>query len=134
MFAAFASIAMLLATCGLYGVTSYAVSRRAREIGVRIALGADTRAVWWAIAGPTLRQLAIGLVPGTAGAAAVATILPAMLVGIGGANVPAFIGVAIALMTAGLAASALPARRALRLDPTIALQAEGSCCAGGTAN
>jgi len=47
-----------------------------------------------------------------------------MLVGIGGANVPAFIGVAIALMTAGLAASALPARRALRLDPTIALQAE----------
>ena len=124
MFAAFASIAMLLATCGLYGVTSYAVSRRAREIGVRIALGADTRAVWWAIAGTTLRQLAIGLALGTAGAAAVATILPAMLVGIGGANVPAFVGVAIVLIAAGLVASALPARRALRLDPTIALQAE----------
>ena len=69
-------------------------------------------------------NLPSGLCFGTAGAAAVATILPAMLVGIGGANVPAFIGVAIALMTAGLAASALPARRALRLDPTIALQAE----------
>lgn len=80
--------------------------------------------MWWAIAGTTLRQLAIGLALGTAGAAAVATILPAMLVGIGGANVPAFVGVAIVLIAAGLVASALPARRALRLDPTIALQAE----------
>ncbi len=124
MFAAFASIAMLLATCGLYGVTSYAVSRRTREIGVRVALGADTRAVWWAIAGTTLRQLVIGLAIGTAGAAAVATFLPAMLVGTGGAHVPAFVGVAIVLIAAGLLASALPARRALRLDPTIALQAE----------
>jgi putative ABC transport system permease protein len=124
MFAAFASIAMLLATCGLYGVTAYAVSRRAREIGVRVALGADTRAVWWAIAGTTLRQLAIGLALGAAGAAALATILPAMLVGTGGTSLPAFVGVAIVLIAAGLLASALPARRALRLDPTIALQAE----------
>jgi predicted permease len=124
MFAAFASIAMLLATSGLYGVTSYAVSRRTREIGVRVALGAGTRAVWWAIAGTTVRQLAIGLAIGTAGAAAIATLLPAMLVGTGGANVPAFVGVAIVLVAAGLVASALPARRALRLDPTIALQAE----------
>ena len=80
--------------------------------------------MWWAIAGTTLRQLAIGLALGTAGAAAIATILPAMLVGIGGANVPGFVGVAIVLIAAGLVASALPARRALRLDPTIALQAE----------
>jgi len=125
MFAAFASIAMLLATCGLYGVTAYAVSRRTREIGVRIALGADARAVWWAIAGTTLRQLAIGLVLGAAGALAVATILPAMLVGTGsGANLLAFTAVAVVLVVAGVAASALPARRALRLDPTIALQSE----------
>jgi ABC-type antimicrobial peptide transport system permease subunit len=124
MFAAFASIAMLLATSGLYGVTSYAVSRRTREIGVRVALGAGTRAVWWAIAGTTVQQLAIGLAIGAAGAAAIATLLPAMLVGTGGANVPAFVGVAIVLVAAGLVASALPARRALRLEPTIALQAE----------
>jgi predicted permease len=124
MFAAFASIAMLLATCGLYGVTAYAVSRRTREIGLRVALGADTRAIWWAIAGTTLRQLAIGLAIGTAGAAGVATILPAILVGSGGGYLPAFIVVVILLVAAGLAASALPARRALRLDPTIALQAE----------
>jgi putative ABC transport system permease protein len=124
MFAAFASIAMLLATCGLYGVTSYAVSRRTREIGVRVALGADARDVWWTVAGTTLRRLAIGLALGTAGAAAVATFLPAMLVGSVGTNLPAFVGVAIVLIAAGLLASALPARRALRLDPTIALQAE----------
>jgi putative ABC transport system permease protein len=124
MFAAFASIAMLLATCGLYGVTSYAVSRRTREIGVRVALGAAARDVWWTVAGTTLRQLAIGLALGTAGAAAVAALLPAMLVGTGGTNLAAFVGVAIVLIAAGLLASALPARRALRLDPTIALQAE----------
>jgi putative ABC transport system permease protein len=124
MFAAFASIAMLLATCGLYGVTSYAVSRRTREIGIRVALGADTRAVWWTVAGTTLRQLAIGLALGTAGAAAVATVLPAMLVGTGGPNLLVFVAVAVLLVAAGLAASALPARRALRLDPTVALQSE----------
>lgn len=124
MFAAFASIAMLLATCGLYAVTAYAVSRRTREIGVRVALGADARAVWWAITGTTLRQLAIGLAIGTASAAAIATILPAMLVGTVGPNLAAFVAVALVLVAAGVVASALPARRALRLNPTTALQAE----------
>jgi putative ABC transport system permease protein len=124
MFAVFASIAMLLATCGLYAVTAYAVSRRTREIGVRVALGADARSIWWAVAGTTLRQLAIGLVLGMAGAAAIATILPAILVGTGGANYLAFAGDALVLLAAGVTASAVPARRALRLDPTTALQAE----------
>jgi putative ABC transport system permease protein len=124
MFAAFASIAMLLATCGLYGVTAYGVSRRTREIGVRVALGADARSIWWAITGTTLRQLTIGLVLGAAGAAAIARVLPAMLVGTGGPNYLAFAVVAIVLVLAGIAASTVPARRAMRLDPTTALQAE----------
>jgi predicted permease len=124
MFAIFASIAMLLATCGLYAVTAYAVSRRTREIGVRVALGADARSIWWAVTGTTLRQLAIGLALGMAGAAGVATILPAFLVGTGGANVWAFAGVAAVLVAAGVAASAVPARRAIRLDPVTALQTE----------
>jgi ABC-type antimicrobial peptide transport system permease subunit len=115
---------MLLATCGLYAVTAYAVSRRTREIGVRVALGADARSVWWAVAGTTLRQLAIGLVLGMAGAAAVATILPAILVGTGGPNPFAFIAVAVVLIAAGVLASVLPARRAMRLDPVTVLQAE----------
>ncbi len=124
MFAAFASIAVLLATCGLYAVTAYAVSRRTREIGVRIALGADARSVWLAVTGTTLRQLAIGLVLGTAGAVAIATVLPAILVGAGGTNFLVIAGVAILLVVAGIVASAVPARRAIRLDPTTALQAE----------
>jgi putative ABC transport system permease protein len=124
MFAIFAAIAMLLATCGLYAVTAYSVSRRTREIGVRVALGADARSVWWAVTGTTLRQLAIGLVLGTAGAAGVATVLPAFLVGTGGGNLLAFAGVAVVLVAAGVLASAVPARRAMRLDPTTALQTE----------
>jgi ABC-type antimicrobial peptide transport system permease subunit len=124
MFAVFAVIAMILATCGLYAVTAYAVSRRTREIGVRVALGADARSVWWAVTGTTLRQLAIGLALGMAGAAGVATILPAFLVGTGGAHAWAFAGVAAVLVAAGVAASAVPARRAMRLDPVTALQSE----------
>jgi putative ABC transport system permease protein len=71
MFAIFALIALSLATVGLYAVTAYAVSRRTREIGVRVALGADARQVWLAVTGPTLRQLALGLLLGLAGAGAV---------------------------------------------------------------
>jgi len=124
MFAIFASIALLLATCGLYAVTAYAVSRRTREIGVRVALGADARRVCWAVMGTTVQQLAIGLVVGMAGAAAVATVLPAILVGTGGGSPLAFAVVAVVLVAAGLTASAVPARRAIRLDPVKALQTE----------
>jgi predicted permease len=124
IFAVVAAIAMLLATCGLYAVTTYAVSRRTREIGVRVALGADARSVWWAVTGATLRQLAIGLVLGTAGGAMVATVLPAFLVGTGSVRLFAFAVVVIALVAAGLLASAVPARRAMRLDPVAALQSE----------
>jgi putative ABC transport system permease protein len=124
MFAVFASIAMLLATCGLYAVTAYAVSRRTREIGVRVALGADARSVWWTVTGTTLQQLGIGLVLGSAGAAAVARVLPAFLVGTGGANRFAFVGVAVVFLAVGILASAVPARRAMRLDPVTALQTD----------
>jgi ABC-type antimicrobial peptide transport system permease subunit len=124
IFAVVAAIAMLLATCGLYAVTSYAVSRRTREIGVRVALGADARRVWWAVTGTTLRQLAVGLVLGSAGAAMVTTALPAFLVGTGGTRLFAYSAVVLVLVAAGVAASALPARRATRLDPVTALQSE----------
>jgi ABC-type antimicrobial peptide transport system permease subunit len=124
MFAVFASIALLLATCGLYAVTAYAVSRRTREIGVRVALGADARSVWWAVTGPTVRQLAIGLLLGSAGAAAVTRVLPAFLVGTGGGNRFAFVGVAVVFLAVGILASTVPARRAMRLDPVTALQTD----------
>jgi predicted permease len=124
LFVAFATIAMLLAICGLYGVTSYAVSRRTREIGVRVALGADARRIWWAVTRSTLRQLAIGVVLGTAGAAAIASILPAVLVGTNGVDPLVFAAVASVLVIVGVVASAIPARRALRLDAATALQTE----------
>ena len=106
------------------GVTQWPVSRRRREISVRIALGAEAHRVWWAIAGATLRQLSIGLVLDTAGAVAVATVLPALLVGTGRPSPLIFAGVALLLLATGVAASAIPARRAMRLDPVSALQAE----------
>jgi hypothetical protein len=124
LFGAFAVVAMLLAASGLYAVTAYAIARRTREIGVRVALGADARSVWWTVTGATLRQLGIGLVLGTAGAAAIATVLPAILVGTGGAEPLLFAAVALALVAAGVAASAIPARRAMRLDAAAALQTE----------
>ena len=124
LFGMFAIIAILLATSGLYGVTSYAVARRTREIGVRVALGADARRVWWATTGTTLRQLGIGVALGAAGAAALATVLPAMLVGTAGADPVIFALVALALVAVGVLASAIPARRATRVDPVTALQCE----------
>ena len=124
LFGVFAVIALLMAACGLYGVTSYAVSRRTREIGIRVALGADAGRVWWAITGRTLRQLAIGVVLGTAGAAAVARVLPAMLVGTSAVSPLVFGLVIVVLIAVGVGASAIPARRALRVDAVEALRAE----------
>jgi len=124
MFAIFALIALLLATVGLYAVTAYAVSRRTREIGVRVALGADARQVWWAVTGPTLRQLALGLLMGLVGAAAVATVLPAIVAGTGGANPLILIGVAMLLLVVGIGACVIPGLRAARLDPIAALRSE----------
>ena len=124
MFGIFALIALSLATVGLYAVTAYAVSRRSREIGVRVALGADARQVWWAVTGPTLRQLALGLLMGLAGAAAVATVLPAMVAGTAGANPLILIGVAMLMLVVGIAACMIPGLRATRLDPIAALRSE----------
>ena len=124
MFAIFAGIAVCLAACGLYAVTAYAVSRRTREMGVRVALGADARRIWWAATGTTLRQLIVGIVIGVAGAAAVSRVLPGMLVGTGAASAVAIGGVALLLLAVGLVAGTVPARRAIRVDPVTVLQAE----------
>jgi hypothetical protein len=124
LFAISALIALLLATCGVYAVTAYAVSHRMREIGVRIALGADARRVWWAVTSATLRQLAIGVVLGGAGAAAVSTVLPASLFGSEGLDPLLLASIAAVLVASGLTATAVPARRALRVDPMTTLRAE----------
>ena len=123
MFAIFASIAMLLATCGLYAVTSYAVSA-ARARSACVSRSAPTHARCGGPSRARHRQLSIGVVIGTAGAAAIAAVLLAFLVGSGGGNYLVLAGVVTLLVAAGITASTVPARRAMRLDPTAALQSE----------
>ena len=120
----FAFLAALLATIGLYGVTSYMVARRRNEIGIRVAVGADRMVVMKLILGEAGMLLLIGLVTGTVLALAAARMARSMLFGLQ-SNDPLTFAMAIVLLAAvALAASYLPARRAAKLDPMIALRDE----------
>jgi len=119
-----AGLALLLATMGVYGMVSYAVSRRVREIGIRMALGADGRGVMSLILRQALRPVLIGAVLGMAACAAVSTVLSAMLYGVSPHDPLAFVTVPLFLISIALIASYLPARRAMRVDPMVALRHE----------
>jgi predicted permease len=118
------TVALLLAVIGIYGVTAFAVTRRTREIGVRMALGADRSAVMWLVIGQALRLSAIGGALGLAAAAAMARLISGLLFGISPFDPVTFGGTVVALTLVTAAASYLPARRAARVDPMIALRAE----------
>jgi predicted permease len=124
MFAIFALIALVLAAVGLYAVTAYAVTQRTQEIGVRMALGAQSGQVVWLIMRRVLVQLAIGLVLGIAGAFGVGRVLRSLLVQTSSTDSVTLTGVAIVLLGASIAACVRPTYRATRLDPTAALRAE----------
>lgn len=124
IFMIFAVIALVLAIVGLYAVTSYAVSQRTQEIGVRMALGAGGRDIGWLVAHHASAQLGAGLVVGLAGAFGVSRVVPAMLAGTDAIDPTTLIAVAGLLLAAGLAACLVPARRAMRLDPVAALRSE----------
>jgi len=120
----FAAFALLLAAAGLYGVVSYAVARRVREIGIRMALGARKSDVLRTVLGQELRWLAAGLGAGLAGAWVLARLLRGMLFGIDPGDAWTF-GAVIALLTAvALAACWNPASRAMRVDPLTAVREE----------
>lgn len=120
----FAAIALLLAALGIYGVLSYSVTRRTRELAVRAALGARTSDLLRLVVMSGLRTAAIGVAIGLVGAALLTRTRSAMLVGIGALD-PVSFGVAVAVLGAAtLAAMVIPARRACHLDPMIALQSE----------
>jgi putative ABC transport system permease protein len=120
----FAGLALLLAAVGIYGVMSYTVSQRTQEIGVRMALGAQMGNVRRMILGQTLKLTLIGVGLGWAGAFGVARFLASLVFGVGTYDATTFLGVAVLLIAVALAASYIPARRAMRVDPIVALRYE----------
>ncbi len=120
----FAITATLIATCGIYGLMAYAVTQRRREIGVRMALGAERRDVLRLVLSRALRIVIVGLIIGLAGAAGVTRVLQTFLFGVTPTDPIAFVMVTLLLMAVGLMAAWLPARRATRIDPCAALRAE----------
>ena len=124
LFAIFAFIGLLLSAVGLYAVMAYSVLQRTQEIGVRMALGAGGRQVSWLIFRRGLVQVAIGLVLGLAGAFGLSRVLRQFLVQITPTDPVTFITISVLLVTVALAACLIPARRATRVDPLVALRAE----------
>jgi hypothetical protein len=120
----FGVVAMLLAAIGVYGVTAFAAAARTREIAIRRVLGADRPAIVVAIARRTLRLVTIGIVAGLAFAAMLAPLLESQLVGVGPLNPATFAAAAALLGGIAAVASALPARRALAVEPAAVLQSE----------
>jgi ABC-type antimicrobial peptide transport system permease subunit len=118
----FGAVALLLAAVGIYGVMAFAVSERTPEIGVRMALGADPASVLRLIVGDGAWMTAGGVVAGVALAIVVARALRTMLFGVDPWDPAVFVGVTLLLAAVALFASYLPARRAARLDPTVALR------------
>jgi macrolide transport system ATP-binding/permease protein len=122
MASTFGVLALVLATMGLYSVMTYAVSQRTREIGIRMALGAQVRDVLRLVVSQGMRMALIGIVLGLAGAIALTRVLGSLLLGVGTTDSVTFIGVPSLLLAVALLACYIPARRAARVDPLIALR------------
>jgi predicted permease len=124
MLAAVGTLALLLAAIGIYATMAYAVSRRVREIGVRVALGATPGHVVRLVLGRSMRATGLGLVIGLAGALAVGQALRSQLLGVSPRDPLTLAGVGVLLALVALVASAVPARRATRVDPMVALRSD----------
>ena len=124
LLSAFAGLALLLASIGIYGVQAYAVRQRTREVGIRVAMGAQAAEVFRLIIGQGLRLAIIGIVIGLAASFALTRLMASQLYGLSATDPWTFIGVSIVLLTVALAACFIPARRATRIDPVVALRYE----------
>jgi predicted permease len=122
--AGFASLALLLSVVGLYGVIAYSMSCRTREIGLRIALGAQRGSVYQLVMKEAARLTAIGVAAGLAGSLAIANLIRSLLFGVRAWDSPTLVCSAGILAIAALAASYIPARRAAKVDPMVALRHE----------
>jgi ABC-type antimicrobial peptide transport system permease subunit len=124
MFMVFAVIALVVAAVGLYAVTAYAVTQHTREIGVRLALGAQPGPVIWLFLKRSLVQLAIGVAIGLAAAVALGRVLQSFLVQTSAHDPLTLVSIVFVLTVVAIAACIGPARRATRLDPLTALRHE----------
>jgi predicted permease len=124
LLASFAGVALFLGAIGVYGVLAYAVGRRTQEFAVRLAIGASDRDLLLGVLGEGVRLTLAGVALGLAGAFVATRVLSSLLFGVEPADPAVFAGVALLLVMVGLVASYAPARRAMRVDPVTALQAE----------
>jgi putative ABC transport system permease protein len=121
---AFAAAALLLAGLGVYGVTANTVTQRTRELGIRMALGADRGSVVWSVLSEPARLVAAGLVIGLVGTFAAGRVVERLLYGIRATDPLTLAAVAIVLLTVAVIAGYLPARRATHVDPMVALRSD----------
>ncbi|HEY2459385.1 MAG TPA: ABC transporter permease [Candidatus Acidoferrum sp.] len=124
MLACAGSVALLLGIVGLYGVLSYSVSQRTREIGIRVAMGAQSLEVMRLVVGHGLKLVLIGIATGLAAALGLTRLMASLLYGVSPTDPLTFTGVAILLALSALAACYIPARRAMRTDPMVSLRSE----------
>jgi ABC-type antimicrobial peptide transport system permease subunit len=124
LLAAFAGLALLLAGIGLYSVLAYSVRQRVREIGVRIALGAQMKDVLRRVVVDGMKPTALGVAIGLVAALALSRVLGTLVFGVAAHDAATFAGVAALLLAVGLIASILPAFRATRVDPLKVLREE----------
>jgi putative ABC transport system permease protein len=124
LLAVFAAIALLLATVGIYSVISYSITLRTQEIGIRMALGAHRRGILLMVMRKGMLLTAIGTAIGLAGAFALTRWMSSMLFGVTASDPATYVIVLVVSFVAAVLACALPARRATRVDPLVALRYE----------
>ncbi|HEY1584298.1 MAG TPA: FtsX-like permease family protein [Polyangia bacterium] len=120
----FGLVALILAAVGIYGVMAYTVAQRTQEIGIRVALGASAATVLGMVLRDGMGLVALGLAVGLAASLLLTRLVSSMLYGVSATDVPTFAAIAAVLAAVALVAIVIPARRATRIDPMLALRAD----------